>query len=215
MIAAGAHLQSGASVQRVIIRDGRAVVVLAAGGIASPRLLQASGLTRGYDSHFSDPVIMLMGSVDDLDGGAEVPMAAGIQLKDEGIMLSDLALPKALYPGITAQVGRFDRITAHRHTLAIMVKIRDKIGGSIGPCWVSKSLHPSDRKKFDRGLELAEGILSHAGARHVFKSWHFAAHPGGSVRIGGGVDSDYVLPYRTCTYAMHLSFQKSGDYRLH
>jgi choline dehydrogenase-like flavoprotein len=24
----------------------------------------------------------------------------------------------------------------------------------------------------------------------VFKSWHFAAHPGGSVRIGAGVDAD-------------------------
>jgi choline dehydrogenase-like flavoprotein len=33
-------------------------------------------------------------------------------------------------------------------------------------------------------------ILSAVGATHVFQSRHFADHPGGSVRIGDGVDSD-------------------------
>jgi choline dehydrogenase-like flavoprotein len=28
----------------------------------------------------------------------------------------------------------------------------------------------------------------------MFKTWHFAAHPGGSVRIGDGVDSDLATP---------------------
>jgi choline dehydrogenase-like flavoprotein len=35
---------------------------------------------------------------------------------------------------------------------------------------------------------LARKVLKEAGAHHIFKSWHFAAHPGGSVRIGHGVD---------------------------
>jgi choline dehydrogenase-like flavoprotein len=35
---------------------------------------------------------------------------------------------------------------------------------------------------------MAREVLAACGARHVFKSWHFAAHPGGSVRIGHGVD---------------------------
>ena len=37
---------------------------------------------------------------------------------------------------------------------------------------------------------MAKAILREAGAHHIFKSWHFAAHPGGSVRIGDGVDAD-------------------------
>lgn len=36
---------------------------------------------------------------------------------------------------------------------------------------------------------MARDILEKSGAHHIFKSWHFAAHPGGSVRIGDGVDS--------------------------
>ncbi|PWF48342.1 FAD-dependent oxidoreductase [Massilia glaciei] len=203
----GARLHDNARVERVIVEDGRAVgveftrggvraralariVVLAGGGVGSPRLLHASGLWPRSSAFFSDPVVAVMGSVDGLDGGAEVPMAAGLRLDADGITLADMTLPKPMYQGFTAQVGRFDRLLAHRGTLSLMVKIRDEIGGAIGPRWVDKTLAPSDRKKLDTGVAMAREILAAAGAKHVFKSWHFAAHPGGSVRIGHGVDSD-------------------------
>jgi choline dehydrogenase-like flavoprotein len=69
-----------------------------------------------------------------------------------------------------------------------MVKIRDEIGGAVGPRWVSKPLHANDRSKLADGVAMARTVLQHAGATHVFASHHFAAHPGGSVRIGAGVD---------------------------
>jgi choline dehydrogenase-like flavoprotein len=207
----GAQLADGANVQRVIVQDGRAtgvevaidgelhtlaagIVILAAGGIGSPRILYRSGLGPRAVPFFSDPVVAVMGSVDDLDGGAEVPMAAGLGLHAEGISLADLTLPKPMYQAFAAQVGRFDRLGAHSRTLSIMVKIRDEIGGKVGPRLVSKSLQAADRQKFKHGIALAKGILREAGARHVFKSWHFAAHPGGTVRIGAGVDSGLQTP---------------------
>ncbi|MFM9434196.1 choline dehydrogenase-like flavoprotein [Janthinobacterium sp. CG_23.3] len=210
-VAAGAELLSEAKAQRVIVEQGRAsgveftrqgqtrqaragVVVLAGGGIGSPRLLHASGLAAGYDRHFSDPVIAVMGSVDDVDGGAEVPMAAGTHLHGDGITLADMALPRPMYQAFAAQVGRFDRLLAHRRTLTVMVKIRDELGGRIGPRWVNKSLQPADRQKLARGVELARAILRQAGAKHQFNSLHFAAHPGGSVRIGDGVDATLQTP---------------------
>lgn len=212
-IADGAILIDGAKAERVLVRDGQAagvqfvcggarkqvaagIVVLAGGGIGSPRLLHRSGLHRAASCYFSDPVVAVMGAVDDIDGGAEVPMAAGMHLADEGITLADMTLPKPMYQGFTAQVGRFDRLFAHRRTLSIMVKIRDEIGGSVGPRWLNKRLQPADRQKFAVGTGLARDILAASGASHVFKSWHFAAHPGGSVRIGEGVDSDLQTPTR-------------------
>jgi choline dehydrogenase-like flavoprotein len=206
-IAHGATLLDAAKVQRVIVENGAAhgvefvrngqaqralasVVVLAGGGIGSPRLLHCSGLMPASASFFSDPVVAVMGSVDDIDGGAEVPMAAGLRFDADGISLADMTLPRPMYQGFAAQVGRFDRLFAHRRTLTIMVKIRDEIGGSIGPRWVDKTLQPADRKKLAEGVGMARDVLKAAGARHVFKSWHFAAHGGGSVRIGAGVDSD-------------------------
>lgn len=167
-------------------------VVLAAGGIGSPRLLHASGLAPKKASHFTDPVVAVMGSVDDLDdvnAGAEVPMVAGMHMQQEGITLADMTLPRAMYQAFTAQVGRFDRLGAHARTLSLMVKIRDEIGGEVGPHWVNKTLHVNDKKKLQQGVDLARTILAQSGAKHVFKSWHFSAHPGGSVRIGEGVDS--------------------------
>jgi choline dehydrogenase-like flavoprotein len=203
----GAQLVAQARVTRVLVQDGRAagveyavagqlhaatapIVVLAAGGVGSPRILHSSGLGPQSASFFSDPVIAVMGSVDDMDGGAEVPMAAGASIEADGISLADLTLPKPMYQAFAAQVGRFDRLFAHRRTLSIMVKIRDEIGGSVGPRWVDKSLQDADRRKFRQGVGMARAILAKAGARHVFKSWHFAAHPGGSVRIGEQVDSN-------------------------
>ena len=203
----GAHLLDLARATRVVIEDGRAtgveyvragrthiaqasLVILAGGGIGSPRLLHASGLRPARSAFFSDPVIAVMGTVDDLNGGAEVPMAAGVRYDDEGISLADLTLPGPMYQAFAAQAGRIDRLLAHRQTLSIMVKIRDEIGGAVGPRWVSKPLHAHDKDKLARGVDMARTILAHAGATHVFASHHFAAHPGGSVRIGDGVDSD-------------------------
>jgi choline dehydrogenase-like flavoprotein len=203
----GASLQDRARATRVLIDGGRAtgvefiragrtqtahasLVILAGGGIGSPRLLHASGLRAARSAFFSDPVIAVMGTVDDIDGGAEVPMAAGIRFDDDGISLADLTLPGPMYQAFAAQAGRIDRLLAHRQTLSIMVKIRDEIGGAVGPRWVSKPLHAHDRAKLAKGVDMARTILRHAGATHVFASHHFAAHPGGSVRIGDGVDSN-------------------------
>jgi choline dehydrogenase-like flavoprotein len=202
----GAALRDRARVTRVLVEDGRAVgveamldgetqalraacVVLAAGGIGSPRLLRASNLLARPAAFFSDPVVAVMGSVDDIDGGAEVPMAAGASWHEDGVALADLTLPGPMYQAFALQAGRVDRLLAHRRTLSIMVKIRDGIGGRIGQRWVDKTLQAADRDKFGKGIGIARAILEKAGARHIFASHHFAAHPGGSLRIGEEVDA--------------------------
>ena len=203
----GAQLVERARVLRVVLEDGRAagveveiggkttaiaapIVVLAAGGLGSPRLLHSSGLGPRHAPFFSDPVIAVMGSVDDIEGGAEVPMAGGLSLHEEGIALADLTLPQPMYAAFAAQVGRVDRLFAHKRTLSMMVKIRDEIGGKVTPRWADKRLTESDRQKLRHGVDMAKAILRQAGAHHIFQSWHFAAHPGGSVRIGEGVDAN-------------------------
>jgi choline dehydrogenase-like flavoprotein len=207
----GAQLSERTRALRVLVEHGRAagveierdgktstiaapLVVLAGGGLGSPRLLHASSLGPRYAPFFSDPVVAVMGTVDDIEGGAEVPMAGGLHLHDEGIALADLTLPQPMYQAFAAQVGRVDRLFAHSRTLSMMVKIRDEIGGGVGPRWADKTLQEGDRKKLAHGVGLAKAILREAGAHHIFKSWHFAAHPGGSVRIGEGVDANLQTP---------------------
>ncbi|MGO4380654.1 GMC family oxidoreductase N-terminal domain-containing protein [Pseudoduganella sp. RAF53_2] len=207
----GAQLRDEARATRVLVENGRTVgvefvrggtlheahadvVVLAGGGIGSPRLLHDSGLGPRSMPFFSDPVVAVMGSVDDIDGGAEVPMAAGMAMPEQGLSFSDLTLPKPMYQAFAIQVGRLDRLLAHGRTLSIMVKIRDETSGRTGPRWADKTLQPSDKRKFTEGIVIARRVLDAAGARHVFKSWHFAAHPGGTIPIGAGVDANLQTP---------------------
>jgi choline dehydrogenase-like flavoprotein len=184
-----AYLKDGQAREALAAR-----VILAGGGVGSPRLLHSSGLGPRLSPFFSDPVVAVMGTAEDIDGGAEVPMAAGMRLDADGVTLADMTLPLPMYQGFTAQAGRFDRLFAHRQTLSVMVKIRDGIGGAIGPRWVDKRLQKPDKDKLRSGVALARAVLKASGARHIFKSWHFAAHPGGSVRIGAGVDSELRTP---------------------
>jgi len=214
----GATLVTGAHVTSVLVEGGRAAgvqarvdgrletfragaVVLAAGGIGSPRILRESALLAGPVPFFSDPVVAVMGTVDDVDGtGAEVPMAAGAGFPDEGFALADLTLPRPMYAAFAAQAGRLDRLLAHARTLSIMVKIRDDPGGDVGPRWVDKTLLPADRARLERGIARARAILAAAGAHHVFASHHFAAHPGGTVPLGRALDADL----RTATPGLYV-----------
>jgi len=204
----GADLVTGARVERVLCEGGQAhgvtyrtrsgayqvrasVTVLAAGGIGSPLILSNSGLGETHPSFFCDPIIAVSGSVAGLRGGEEFAMAAGMNRPNEGFMLADMTLPRALYMGFTAQALRFDRLFAHAATLTIMVKLRDEVAGAL-----NSGGHP--RRKFTHaelaplreGAALARRILEKAGARHVFSSRITAGHPGGTVAIGRTLSSD-------------------------
>ncbi len=203
----GATLLDQCRVERVLLEEGRAagveltyrgerlsikapLVIVAGGGIGSPRLLHRSGLAPRRAALFSDPVVAVIGSVNDIDGGAEVPMAAGLHLPEEGLTLADMTLPGPMFQAFALQAGRIDRVGAHRRSLTVMVKIADQPGGAVGPHWVNKRLQPADRAKLARGVALARKVLAGAGARQLFQTHHFAAHPGGSVAIDAGVDSN-------------------------
>jgi len=183
----GATLVNGARVRSVLTDGNRATgvevkkrgrsyrieaptVVLAAGGIGSAEILKRSGVEKaGYD-FFVDPLVLAMGKVPDIKEGKELQMQAGWHAKDEYVM-TDLATPK---------VPR----------LSIMIKIKDDLGGRItdrGSC--RKDLSATDYRKLSDGFDHAKKILKNAGVKRVSKSMVFAAHPGGTVKIGDVVDS--------------------------
>ena len=184
----GATLVNGAKVKSVLTDGNRATgvelkkrgrsyrieaptVVLAAGGIGSADILKNSGVDAAGHDFFVDPLVLAMGEVPDIKEGNELQMQAGWHAKDEYVM-TDLATPKV-------------------PKLSIMVKIKDDLGGRItnrGGC--RKDLSPSDYRKLDDGFVRAKKILKNAGVKTVSKSMVFAAHPGGTVKIGDVVDSN-------------------------
>jgi choline dehydrogenase-like flavoprotein len=203
-----AILLTGAEVKRVVKEDHKALgvefsyrgklygayakkTILAAGGLSTPMILRNSGIQGAGLDFFFDPLIFVIGEVDQKIGGKEFPMAAGLHFQEDGYMLTDLVLPSLLYRLFTAQVFRFDRLLAHNRALPIMVKIRDELGGKLTKRGgVHKRLGDIERKRIMAGSEHARKILTNAGAKKIYKTWYLAVHPGGTAKISEIVDSN-------------------------
>lgn len=204
----GATLTTGAKVERVLLENNKAVgveyrqngavrrvhaplVVLAAGGIGSPMILRQTGIKEAGYNWFFDPLITVMGTVDDMSGGREFPMAAGLHMEEEGYVMTDMTVPLSLHLLFNTEIFRFDKLGSHPRTLSIMIKIKDELGGRLTETGgVRKKLLPADKEKIMRGYGRARDILKNAGAVDVWKSWYIAAHPGGTVKVGDLLDSN-------------------------
>jgi choline dehydrogenase-like flavoprotein len=216
-VESGATLLTQARVQEVLVEGGQAagvsahtpkgevrveakVTVLAAGGMATPVLLQRAGMSNVGQGLFVDPLIITYGNCRGFSSGRDIPMTAGtLEFAPEGILMTDLAYPWPFYLLNAYWKGwrYLPKILGYGSTIGIMTKIRDGLSGRIGLDGnVSKPITDEDRQKLDKGASIAEKILKQAGAdpRSIYTSPVGAAHPGGTVRIGQGVDINLETP---------------------
>lgn len=204
----GARLINHARVDRVLIENKKAVgveyrhnrqtfqafasnVIVAAGGIGSPRILRKSGMkSTGFDFFF-DPLMFVYGRIKGLGNGKSVPMSTGVHFADDGIVMTDFNMPHLMKISFDLEVFKLKQAFSYKNVLPIMIKIRDELGGEVTKHgMVNKSLSRQDRLKLDKGAGHAKRILRNAGASEVYHSWMFAAHPGGTVKIGEHLDTD-------------------------
>ena len=204
----GAEMINGARVSRVIVENRQAVgvayrhrrkdyrifaekIVIAAGGIGSPVILNKSGIRGvGYDFFF-DPLILVLGRVKGVNSGTGLSMCAGVHFPEDGIVMTDFNLPHLTKILLDLAVFRFSQVFAYPDVVPIMVKVRDSLAGRvINDRLIWKGLTKADKEKLNIGFSHAQGILKNAGAKKVYKSWHLAAHPGGTVKIGEHVDAN-------------------------
>ncbi|RME42164.1 MAG: GMC family oxidoreductase, partial [Chloroflexi bacterium] len=212
-VAAGCQLLTQAKVERVLIENGCAagvqgtlaggiplevraeVVVLAAGGIGSPLILQNSGLREAGHGLAMDSTVMVYG-VSEFEGiGHEPPMTYGYEDLESGYMLSTLIDPWLLYPLITALKGLRYPLTWPRwnRTLGVMIKVTDEVAGQIfAEHDISKPITERDQARFDRAIEVSRRILVRAGCAPdtIFVTPIRGTHPSATVRIGEMLDQD-------------------------
>jgi choline dehydrogenase-like flavoprotein len=170
-------------------------IVVSAGGIGSPIILRKSGIKEAGYNFFFDPLISVAGYVN-VKYSNEIPMSAGILMKDEGYVMTDMAWPKAINSAFTAAALKPHRILSQKKALRIMVKIKDTLGGKISNRGgIRKKLTKEDKNKLAKGYARAKEILENAGAKGIHKTWAIAAHPGGTVKIGELVDSNLKTRY--------------------
>ncbi|MBI9075533.1 MAG: GMC family oxidoreductase [Desulfatibacillum sp.] len=166
-------------------------VIISAGGIGTPMLLRTAGIKEAGYNFFFDPLFVTVGVVPGLEGTGEMPMAAGVHIKEEGFMMTDMTLHQMMHMAFSAQVLRLGSAVTHRNTMGIMIKAKDALGGEITKRGiVNKRLSKHDKASLNRGFERAKQILKNAGATTVYKTWYIAAHPGGTAKLGEVVDAN-------------------------
>lgn len=211
-VANGAELQTSARVHRVLIEEGQAVgvtgkiegkeftaragtVVLSAGGLGTPRILQDSGFKKAGFGMAMDTTVMVYGFSKQNGTGNEPPMTWSWENDDGGYMLSTLTDPFLMYPLIAIKkgIGPALRWAQWHKMMGIMIKLKDDISGTIYPDGrISKTLTDSDRERQLHAYELCRKILIEAGAKKssIFMTPLRGTHPSATVRIGELVDND-------------------------
>jgi len=208
-VSKGAVFMNSAMVKKVLIQSGSAIgveykhkgrksrafggqVIMSAGGIGSPLILRRSGFTNVGENFCGDPAIVVCGEVDGLRGtGKAVPMMTGFHLKEDGIMFSDLHLPKVLKSLFDVHAFNFGEVNKYDNVIPVMVKVRDDLSGKIiGNGLVDKPISKADQAKLDKGEKIASQILKQAGATKTYSSRPISSHPAASVKIGEHLDEN-------------------------
>jgi choline dehydrogenase-like flavoprotein len=188
----GARLVTDCRVESVAIEDGRAtgvwarhgvlpdyypadLVVVAAGGFATPAILDASGIPC-EPRLFVDPVLTVAARWPDGQQCREIQMPFVAQRP--GYILS---------PYFDFLSFFFDDAWAYpaRDILGVMIKLADSDEGSVTRDGVRKTLTATDRERLATAQREATEMLCRLGAREedLFLGTVNAGHPGGSLPL--------------------------------
>jgi len=212
-VAAGCELMTQARVTDVIIDHGQAIgvrgkikgkdpfevyadtVVVSAGGIGTPILLQHSGLFDAGKGMTMDTTVMVYGVANERGNYCDPPMTVSWCNDENGYMLSTLIDPWMLYPMIMALKGPTYPFTAvnYRKTHGMMIKVKDEISGGITmEGKISKPMTQQDEQRLNHAAIVCRKILVKAGCDtdSIFISPQRGTHPSGTVRIGEMLDTD-------------------------
>jgi choline dehydrogenase-like flavoprotein len=188
----GAQLITGCRAESVEIEDGRAtgvwahqglgqhfypadLVVLAAGGFATPAILDASGIA--CEPHlFVDPVLTVATHWPGSHQCREVEMPFVIQMP--GYILSP-------YFDFLSFFFNDDWHYPARDILGIMIKLADASAGRVTRHGIEKTLTAADHQQLDAARQVVTELLCRLGAKEedLFLGTVNAGHPGGSLPL--------------------------------
>lgn len=191
----GATILTNTPVEAVLIKDGTAVgvrsrermiagdiVVLAAGALETPRLLQRAGLPTSH-SLFVDTFVTVGGILPGIKQNHEIPMNALMPFEQ-------FILAPHYSTHLVRLMRQRGRAVEPEDMLGIMVKIRDDPQGEIMMDGARKEITNHDAMLLAEGAAIAGMLLEHAGVdpSTVVTTPLRGAHPGGTARIGEAVD---------------------------
>lgn len=209
-ISHGADIMYKTAVEQILFENGKAIgirgkstkgqieifsdkVVLAAGGLATPVILQKTGLDDAGSNLFGDLLVDTYGVTKDLSQLSEPGMSlVDTEFhKSKGFILSTWVQPIRLHRFVEAGVR--GALLPTNRTLGIMIKSADDSTGRVFPDGsFSKVVTEKDRERLKEGSEIAKEILIRAGveSKSIVVGNPIGAHPGGTAAIGRVVDKN-------------------------
>ena len=171
------------------------VVIIAAGGLGTPVILQNSGINNAGTGLFIDFLVNTYGTTTGLNQIYEPTMTLVNHdfHQSRGFILS----PFVNHPKILRimELGVRGMFTQDNKIIGMMTKICDEPTGQVYPDGtVSKSVTKKDKEKLDEGSKISSEILKKAGATKTFVSRAQGGHPGGTSAVGKVVDSNLQTP---------------------
>ncbi|MEL7669101.1 FAD-dependent oxidoreductase [Methanobacterium sp.] len=191
----GAEIIDNTPITDIIISDGKIkgvksddkifkadIVILSAGAIQTPRLLQKIGINAG-NNLFVDTFVTVGGILKNIKYNKEVTMNALIKLDDMvlGPHFSEIL------------VNKLKKYKARKKDiLGLMIKIKDEPSGKVTQDNVIKFNTAEDIALLARGTAIAGAILTEAGVipETLVSTYARGAHPGGTAAIGDIVDTN-------------------------
>jgi choline dehydrogenase-like flavoprotein len=206
----GADIVCGIPVREVLVANGKArgivvgepgtqteiladKVILCAGALTTPMVLQRSGIKDAGTGLFVDTFVNVYGLTTGLNLMHEPSMAliGRDSYDDEGFILSPfinhLKVCRFAELGVKGLTLPLDKL------IGLMVKIQDEPAGCVRPDGsVSKPVTKKDQVRLQKGAAMAKEIMAKAGAddESFMVSKPQGPHPGGTAAIGRIVNSD-------------------------
>ncbi|MEW6434880.1 MAG: GMC family oxidoreductase [Myxococcota bacterium] len=231
---AGARVLAGVTVERVVVRGGRAVgvvgraagggevrvtarraVVLAASAIQTPVLLLRSGLTRGPvgDGLMAHPGVSVTGLFDEVVnnhlGATQGHEVTG--LRHEGIKIEALGFDVSLLASRVPGLGRAFAANLERlpHFAAWGAALKAEARGTVrhvgGRALVRYTLTPADVKKARRATRVLADLFLAAGARAAYLEVPGLPHVVRTPEEAAAIEADGPLDARAYPMSMtHL-----------
>jgi len=173
------------------------VVVCAAGGIGTARILKRSGFDEAGSWFTGDPAVMVFGYFREGKGGMrDMLFSVGCHDDEHGVTFSNISGPRMFWSlnhyreNLTKPGNAFLR---WGKAIGVMVKVADELDGQIHiDGRISKPRTKQDIARLEWGATAAEKILVKAGCDpyNIDHSGVIVGHPGATVRVGKLLDSN-------------------------
>ncbi|MDQ1812378.1 FAD-dependent oxidoreductase [Massilia sp. CCM 9210] len=219
-VADGATLINRATVLSIIIEDNVAVgveyrikksmfasevkrafgtkIVVAAGELATPKLLRDSGVQGiGQRGFYCNPGYAIYGLIPGLNASSGFVGSMGCEYED-GIELGDANIPQSLHRPMMLGGMKLRHLMGFSDCIGIGVKVKDKLSGRLKEDGrFFKDFDNEDIARLNKGKDAAIRILKQAGAEHIVDFGLTAAgRVGGLVSIGEHVDHKLETQFR-------------------